>query len=470
MLQVQMANSGNTKEMMARLYALAKVEPSMMRLWEKLQTHKDSAIWVNKWFTNFNKSYFEADHYRLKDNSKGIEVVKELSNKRYALSNKWKNNIELLISQRNADITTDDTLFNESNKNEVNRMLVELTNSMRDEIDINTTAETIEEIGTLIGISLPANITKLILTNANLRKGMSVNQYLETAILNPIKYITRSIYNNVGTEKAIIFNNTGDLNAIAVPYTYFMYDSNEPSYINTEGNVVYSFNKPTWAARFFETLDRAFNPYNVNVDEAMAALLTQFKEYAKDSSLGFSNYLWTNGEVEGFFNIPRNAKSIDDLQVSDLNLPMLRNFSMKKADGLKNVNTREGLGYAAQSESDFDLFTLLGFVTGHKNTKNVNHDVISIPTVVKSDSGNIWNIEAKRFRIIEKGKLVIDENGLIQRDSKLFGALMNTVYQEMVRMNTAAKYLFVTHNAAVNQVVTVKDFSFTGKDVIADIP
>ena len=69
---------------------------------------------------------------------------------------------------------------------------------------------------------------------------------------------------------------------------------------------------------------------------------------------------------------------------------------------------------------------------------NITADMKSavIPVQIQSDSGNIWSITGRRYRVLYTAE------GTVSRDAKVFEAFRNIVRQEQARMQAAANVLF----------------------------
>jgi len=474
LLQARMVNSGNLKEMMSRLFELRTVEPSIGLLWLKLNQmntnydvkgnrtdYKDS--FLNKWYINFNKSYVTAEHVRVTAVPDGLLIKRDISNKEHTLSNSWSNNIKLLISEHNANRQNDEytSQYNTASEIEATDAIQKLDKQVRERtLNIDELVIETQKLAKLIGFDLPAKITKSILNSYVLIKAKTDNRnsdiisYFNDNILKQLKFLKSTVFADTTNKSNLKFRDSGNLNKIADSYSYFLYDSKEASYLDTNGNLVYSYNKPSWSLRFFDKIKRVFDVYNMDVDGAKQEVLETLKDYLQDSSFRHSNYFNKNGllTADGL------TKDLSELTINDLNLNNLENFNIHKTDGLKDTVNGKGYQYDKQSDDDFYLSRLVTYLTSKPG-------FVSMPVEIKSDSTNNWIIQGVHFPVIEEGKYVLQNRKFNDTTSLAFRSMYNTYLQEKERMINARNYLFATYNPNKNNVYNVSDFNENSFDV-----
>ena len=442
-LASQMANARDVEEMMARLANMAQADPSFMLLWERIN---GNPLFQAKWFSNFNKTFIEADHHRIVSTDVGLRVTKSISNKRYTLADNWLSTINALVFESNKH---DNSFFNSTFKIKVTKLLEETTALFRNaESTPLEIATSLSKLANEIGIDLPADIILKIGDNQALADGKTWQETVNTLINKPLSIIMRGFTRTIDTGNPIKFENRGRLNELAAVTNFFIFDSTENSYFGVDGNMRFSLSKPSFITDWFDDINQLLNPFTVLKKKAKLRVLRKFQAYAQDPSFQASNWLWSTKNKPGIFNVPHTT-NVMSLTVDNLNMDFISNFSFTKDDGLKNINKRKGAGYDAQSTQDWDISNLLKYFTGR------NSSMATYPIVVQSDSGNMWNITSTRISIYENGVPAVDEKGNISNTSKLYQALFNTINQELIRMKQARELLFTVD--PVTQELKVKE-------------
>jgi hypothetical protein len=415
-LQTQMANAITVDEMLARLEAMSDAEPSLISLYEKVK--KDPLLRA-KWFVNFNKANMKARNHRLTVRGSGFQIKSDVSNKSYGLADTWTDNIRILIDETNRQKGNEH--FTREQLTETQEKLAEVTELFKGEMDVAKASELLSSIAADLGFNLPALVINKMVNNPSINRG-DAELAMRNIIFTPLNRVTLSLVDDLNKGNPLAFNEFGRVNELAAYASYYMFDTVESSYYNTAGNLVFSFAKQSFLSDFFDKVERLFNPYNIDKENAQADLLRVLTEYSQDPSMSFSNWLW--GE-KGFLTGTREAP--------ELNINNLTDFKFFKSDGLKNTTTRFGAGYANLADQDWDIQNLLDYIT----TTDTKGTTMGVPTLIQSDSGNIWVVQSARFKF-ETDK---DKGGL-SRNSALFNALKNTVRQEVTRMKQAQALLF----------------------------
>lgn len=429
-LVAQMVNAGNVTEMMNRLKAMGAVDPTYELIYHKV--NRDDATKA-KWFANFNKSFVKERHYRLTPIEQGYNTTPDFSNTGYKLANHWAMMIQTRLAEKQNN--PDEAYWNDDVVASINATLVDIHNILNSKEDdtsklIKATfqlANAMEVMGinvdrvTLNKIAENPVLAEELQDDGTITKNTPL-QVFRDKLLAPVEILKSALFVD---DAKVSFSNWGTLNELATIVGYFQPDIVERSHFNVEGNMVYGVQRHNFLSRFFEKIDSVFNPFTVDKRGALNEILEVFREYAMDDSMRFSNALFG---VRGVF---KKYKPAAELTIADLNIPVLRSWNMYLFGGIKDTTKREGAGYANMSDRDWDLAVINMFFDNPSNNKNS----FTVPTLVLSDSGNIYQIEGQRHRVELK-------DGKLQEASEVFDALMNTIQQEIVRMRQAAHLLF----------------------------
>lgn len=429
-LVAQMINAGNVTEMMNRLKAMGSVDPTFELIYHKVNRDENTKA---KWFANFNKSFVKERHYRLSPIEQGYNTTPDFSNTGYRLADHWAMMIQTRLAERQNK--PEEAYWNDDLIATLNASLVEVNNILNsNDSDIAKLVRATFRLANameILGINVAHTTLNKIAENPVLAEEINDQGQLvkstplevfRNRLLAPVEILKSALFN---TDIKVSFSNWGTLNQLAAVVGYFQPDIVERSHFNVEGNMVYGVQRHNFLSRFFEKIDSVFNPFTVDKVGALNEVLEVFREYAMDDSMRFSNALFG---TKGVF---KKYKPAAELTVADLNIPVLRSWNMYLFGGIKDTTKREGAGYANMSDRDWDLAVINMFFDNPSNSKNS----FTVPTLVLSDSGNIYQIEGQRHRVELK-------DGKLQESSEIFDALMNTVQQEVVRMRQAAHLLF----------------------------
>jgi hypothetical protein len=421
-----MVNAGNEQEMMDRLYELGKVHASYLLLWERVS--KDP-ITKAAWLSNFNKSFIKQEHIRLNPNNKGgFSVVKERSNKEYKLADKFLREINILIEK---DKTT--PVFTKEKSDRANALAYTIETQLKELNFGEEVFNNFEKLVKEIGLEISAEFFEKLIKDQIVNNGQPLAFARE--VLSMINFVKDDLFRKVekGTDE-IVFNSKGRLNELAGYLSYYLLDS-ESSFYSTKGNLVYSISESNALTNFFDKFERLKNKRNVNKEDAQDVIVNLVKDLLRDPSLEFSNWLYKNGKANSMLKVERGQKSVDAITFQDINMEFINNFQAYRDDHIKRVDTGRGSEFSDLSDKDWEMESILHFLTGKRYTANY-----SIPII--PDSGNIWFIEAPKYSIYEGGKSVIDKSFNVATGSNIFKRVLNTVWQEVARMDQAFHLLF----------------------------
>lgn len=415
-----MVNANTIDEMVSRLYQLTEVDPSLITLADRLTRDVNMQA---KWVSNFKKSFVADVHTRFTALKNGGFVIKvDESNKPFTLSNKWL-----------SDIMNNIYLSTEGKYNGYD--VEEFTEARNNMLQAKTLEDKLNSsflLASIIGIDLSKE-TLTAITNsevlANEFQG-DKDTVFHNAIEEQLSWISNDLIESLKRGRPSL-KSLNRLNILSTYVGYYEPAFVENSYINTQGNMVYSLMRPNFFTEFFDKFDRVQNPFNVNKEGAKKEVLELIQSYMKDSSFQFSNWLYNDGNKSGLLKIKAGEKTWDQVTIDDLNIDFFKNFQFLKIGDVKNSASGYGAGFADLSDADWDLQTLTNYAAGiSKDFKSTIY-----PVLIQSDSGNIWGIRAKRYKVVL-------ENGKIDRNTKMFQSMKNTVSQELLRMETASKLLF----------------------------
>lgn len=415
-----MQDANTIEEMMERLKNLAEVDPSVYYLWNRVNADPNLRA---KWYANFKKNTVEEIHTRYDSlENEGFDVVIDSANVDFALADKWVSEVQTLNSIRGINNET----FNGYDSNQIALIRNKATAYLKAG-DLEKFVEQVVEYGQIINMGLSKEILIKMANNT---------QLLEHFETTPINLIRDKVFNNLDwinnkIEEALIdknpffFSERGRLKEIADLYSYYTPDVVESSYINTQGKMIYNSMKPSFLSEFFAKIQEVFNPFTVNKKRAKEAFLDSIKERLQDKSMRFSNWM-----VSGLSNngVLKKGANLDALTIDDIN-PDLIDFKLYRAGDIKSSG--EGAGYTDLSDNDWLMNNLIQYVGTVSKEKIWGQ----FPIIIPSDSGNIWSMKARRFKLILK-------DGKIPTDSAIYLALKNVVKQEMMRMEVASNLLF----------------------------
>lgn len=414
-IQSQMVNANNVEEMLARLKNMADSEPSFALLYDRIVA---DPLLKNKWFTNFNKAYLKARSHKITPKGDGYDIKSDVANKSFSLANHWISTLQLLIDSTNKK--KDNAHFTADKFTALKEELAKIEELYKGEFNLTEAANILSYVAKEMGINIPAEVMVKLASNPSIMINGNSEVTFKNLLQTPISLMFNSLMNQFTKGTPLTINEFGRINDLAELASYYLIDSTESSYYNTTSNLVYSYAKHSFLSDFFDRIERVYNKFNVNKEEALDDLKALFAEYMSDPSFKHSNWLWgANGFLKG---TPTNW---------ELNLNNIKDFKFSKVDGIKNTANNRGAGYAELADKDWDLQNLFDYLSGNSINTTAN-----FTTLVQADSGNNWNIESPKIL------LVYDKEGRIAEKSPIFDAMRNTIRQELARMKQAKELLF----------------------------
>ena len=435
MLVVSMTDANTVEEMMARLKNLSEINPSMYYLWNKINSDQNLQ---QKWFTNFRKNYVEETHIRFSNlENEGYEIVKDTANKSYALADAWGNQVQVLNIAKGKT----GTKYNNVTAADIKALRKDVAFYLQGK-DLEKTIVAVAAYGKAIGINLSTDILMKIANNPQIQEhyGLNALNVIKERIYNNLEWVGDKVTESLELQTPYFFKERGRIIQIADLVSYYQPEVVENSYINTAGKVIYSVMKPSYLSEFFSKIQAVNNPFTVNKVAAKQAVLDEIKDRLKDKSIGFSNWIYIDTRNNGLLKIQRGNKAVEQLTIDDLNLEALSTFSFRRTGDVKQTLSGFGANYSELSENDWMLHNLVHYAASASTNKLFADYSIIVP----SDSGNMWSIRARRF------KVQLYENN-ISSTSDIYQALYNVVNQEMMRMEVASKLMFERAGVGVDK-------------------
>ena len=382
----------------------------------------------------------------VKDEVKGLNLVNQIADELNVLTNY---NIEESAYNSEADkafrkatdkyIDLKNVLLNTDNPFSLDNKLTEKGQQM---VDI------FEEFSLILGVSRPL-ISKVaiesIVKNSRTVKDLGKYQTLFNQIFEVLKKGTKN-------------NNNKNLFELAKIESQFATVVVESTGTNINGESIYLYSLPTF-------LDKLFKKLNDNSKEGMQEAENMLKDFAKDPSRQFDNWLWySDREVDGKKDILENGflfyDRVEDKKVfRGVNWEFLNNFYVTYFGGAKNTDTKDAQTYVDLGDNDYKMSLLSYYLspTSEESKKAKDKlDVIGIALQTPSDGGVTRIIYSPRIALGTKS--LTHENGTVEYKSefdlqaekpfqfplksKLYLGLYRTVLQEVERIRQANKEIF----------------------------
>jgi hypothetical protein len=427
MLALSMTNAVDKEEMMARLYNLAEVDPSLIHLWNRMQNNEALQA---KWFTNFNKSFSKDQHIRFTPlENEGYAVRIDRANKPYRVADDWVNKIQSEIAITN--VQTDSKTYKGNDVAWINSRSADASSYIQAN-DLENAIEAVAAYAKVLGMDLSAETLAKVINNKQIQEHENLTAIkLLDSLFTDLQWVGKRIVDGMTNNAPIYFQERGRLLRLAGYVGHYEPEAIDNSYFNTSGNTVFSITKPSYLSDFYDTIESLNNPMTVDKIKVKKMILDKIKSMLMDKSMQMSNWIYSTPGSMGMLKVRRGEKEIANLTIDDLNLPVLRELSLAKSGDVKDTFSGYGADFGSLSDSDWDLYTLNTYF-GNLNKDRTSTDY---PILIQSDSGNIWTIKSKRIPVVY-------ESGKVQRNSKIYQAVMNTVYQETMRMEQASQLLF----------------------------
>lgn len=417
MLVNRMSSAGTIEEMISRMYDLADVDPSMIQLAYKLTSDLQFQA---RWFSNFNRAFVSDSHTRFNEQeNEGFTIKVDEGSKTYGLANNWIARIQNSIAMGESKTYNGYTA-------------AELADLRKAAFvgEFDQRVKALVELADALGMVITEDVIMKALNNQALIGHLGSKDNVYKLFSENLDKIANSIISGLGKGR-IQFAETARVNKIAEVVSYYEPTTVENSFINTKGNVVFSTMRPSFITRFFTQIDRIADPFNVDKEGAKEAFLATLKSYLADPSFRFSNWIWNDGNNNGLLNVAFGEKDAASLTVKDLNIPFITKLKFYKSGDIKAGTT--GASYADLSEQDWDIYNLSNYILNIQDGGRLT----LYPVPVQSDSGNMWSITGKRYR------LLFDEDGKLSRKARTFVSMQNIVRQEKARMSAAANLMFM---------------------------
>ncbi|MBS1960715.1 MAG: hypothetical protein JST04_00760 [Bdellovibrionales bacterium] len=407
-MQRNLAGSTNPQDMLSRLEVMSNIDPSIVNILEKVKASETLQAGL---FTTFKFQSPLVNTFLVNDSKDELEIKQQYDNRKsranFVIADDWTTNIISRLKEGK---------YPDSIKLEIKKVQTELT-SAKDEDKISKASE----LANLLGITLIKSQLQKIVDNVDFKRYFT-NPFI-SLIQKPLDHIVKfALDDKILHTNGKYTNVSNYLNQLALPVSTVNYDLSENSYLDVNGNVVYSFIQSNFLSDFFANIRAAsdsFGETDIASKENKTALLNLLKSYRLEPAMKYSNWFGDNGLL------------IDEDGEWKLNNSFLRNFDYSYLGGLKNTVTTNGVQYDNMSNSDWHLTNLLQYINGDKK----KHEWVWIPTPVPSDSGNIQYIRVPRISIGNSGKYNEDI-------AKIKDAIFNTVKQEISRIEEASKLIF----------------------------
>ncbi len=396
--------SGSTdfQDMMDRLDSIIEFEPSLIQIKHKLGS--DSSLRGAFW-TTFNMQMPDVDvvlrEERAGETRLNHRIANNMTKADKKLADKWSLNIQ--ISQGNNKYTKE--FYTE---------IANQLNAMKEGMNIAELVENTTDVMNKMGMLIPKDVIMRVLTSRIFARQFSGDDANFYSVYNNIFKEPLSKING-GLSNDSRFEDVGNLNKIAKILVNFHYELNESSYINVNGDLVYSLVKPNYLSEVF----KIFNGIKEdgNTDNAKLKLKEFLGDYTQEQGMQYSNWLYgTDGFLDGN---------------KDLNLKGLDKFTYGLFGGLKDTLNNKGFEYDGMDDKDWVLSQVFMFL------KDIDKGKVSIPIPIPSDAGVTYTITSPRF----KAGIGFDK-GVLANDSPLLKAVTNTVLQEVSRIEAASKLMF----------------------------
>lgn len=397
-MQRNLAGSTNLDDMLSRLEIMSNIDPSIVNILEKVKASKTLQAGL---YSTFKFQSPLVATFLVNDSKDELEIKQQYDNRKsranFVIADDWTINI---ISRLK------DGKYSDSVKLAIKKLSTEIALS-KDEDKISKSIE----LANLLGINLIKTQVQKVVDNVDFKRYFN-NPFINL-IQKPLDNIVRYALDDKMLHSNGKYTNVSNyLNQLALPISTVNYDLSENSYLDVNGNVVYSFIQPNFLSDFFANIRAAsdsFNETDIASEENKTALLNLLKSYRLEPAMKYSNWFGDNGLL------------IDEDGEWKLNTSFLRNFDYSYLGGLKNTVTTNGVQYDNMSNSDWHLTNLLQYLNADKK----DHEWVWIPTPVPSDSGNIQYIRVPRIK-----------------NARIKDAVFNTVKQEISRIEEASKLLF----------------------------
>ncbi len=248
-----------------------------------------------------------------------------------------------------------------------------------------------------------------------------------------------TLYENRNEE----FDEYGMINRLADVVKLYQYDIIDNSSMSVDGALINNLALPNFLSNFYRLIN---NPSRM----ADGVLLTTLKNYAKDPSMKYSNWLWNTSknksEPNGMLNMTvKDGERIKNIEAATLNKEYLKDFRLLHLDGALDTVKNLGINYGNLHGDDWQALKIALFL----NSKG-KEGVGIFSSVIPSDSGNIYFFQHQKIplKFLELTGYKLDAN------SVLFNAVNMVVKQEIERMKQAKELLYEVDE---NGNLTVKE-------------
>jgi hypothetical protein len=420
-LREHMSGLMTKHDMLNKIFELGTLhDKSLFVIWNELNKNENLA---NAWYSSFNFQIPER-HVILLDSQDGVNNIKtDIGNRtafrQYALSNEWIGNIKLNIETA---VYKEEKLWAE---------YMDLKQKLEDATQRFYTYEDdiydiLSKLFNMFGVDLTPKEMRYFVDNPENQAGYiddtsmkRVNPKVEIInkyFLQRINYLSEYAIGN-NTDNA--FGEYSRMLELANMTLKFRYFKGNMSSINVANNLVHAPIKPNFLSEWFKTKD------NANTHPDFEELLRQ---HAGTRKMQFSNWLWNNWSAYtkdtknidnpiGFLEILRDKDGTRE--IVGINSKFARAFKYRLDEGRKNLVTDEGQEYTTITDNLSKLITYLG----------ERKDNMTMYELFNSDSGHTYYMSGVLFPL-----RYAEYEGKVTRDSVVYKAMRNTVYQEVANL------------------------------------
>lgn len=469
-----LAGASSIQEMLDRIYDYAKAtDPSMFQIWNDLS---NDHMLAKGFYSSFNRSFPNRviELFRVFPRKKGtsIGMVADIENQTndpvYRAADEWRSTIENRVQ---SNYYTEDKL---SDFRKQYRLIEKLT--ARVALDPINLAAAIHKLYYDIGVYIDESvILREIENDANYeeyearatidleQKAKEGQDAVETYIKGEIvrdKFTQRisNIINHIkdlNEDKSMPFdqNRLVDLARIQAKYV----PSSDIVYLNVEGNQVAGLLQPNSLLTFRDKLKSKHS-------DSINAVAEEFLNFSQAPGMNYSNLLWNTNpqDPNGFLNYNRTdaitvvngfKKRIKiPTRSSDNRTSLVKNFidrfDIQIHAGNKNINHIVGNLYSNIPHEDWLLTALLHHIQyddgvnnrGLAKTKSNPNGIIT-PSIVLADREYSYLFKLVKIAL-ESSKFSQENRFKIDRSSPLWGAIYNTVLQEIERIDANVDMIF----------------------------
>lgn len=398
-------------EIIERIDGMTKVHPSFAYVAYQLQ---NDANLLAQFETSLAKKHIYDSYVTFIRNTEGEKEIWTSNEMKatqydYRISNKWN-------QKRNAAIDTKSSLEFQQAVSTFRLKIADKKDNLKDNIGELSIA--IQDFANVIGIDLSIEAIQFQIESTTDWKNLDMVVTLGNIYKDTIE----------GKKNG----NWARLNKLAGYESIVRFDAVENSGLDIKGNLIYAIRNPNFISNWF-------SDSRSKTDEGKQAFKDKLFKIAQVPKMQFSNWLWNDAGRKGLLNyeMVNNKRT-----ATSVNWDFAKTFSFHNLGGAKELISKTAQDYSDFGDEDWMLINLINYIRPDDKAVSKPKEFALYPSLIPSDSSSMYSFEAPRIRLASGDFKKVDGKVIINPESKLFKAILDTNFQEIREIQQSTQRLF----------------------------